>query len=92
MILGILFCASNSRSRAERFYELIQLDLEPSISIKDEEFKDLFPLIGEISYNFTIKHFNESIQKLNANNYMYEKQYPQLKGQYWMRVDTDTFD
>lgn len=31
MILGILYSASSARTRAERFYELIQLDLEPKI-------------------------------------------------------------
>ena len=46
MILGILYTASSSRERAERFYELIQLELEPQIFTGDEEFKDLFPLIG----------------------------------------------
>ena len=76
MILGILFSASNARARAERFYELIQLDLEPSISIKDEEFKDLFPLIGEISYNFIIKHYNDNVKRLNSNNKIYEQMYP----------------
>ena len=29
MILGILYSASSARTRSERFYELIQLDLEP---------------------------------------------------------------
>lgn len=87
MILGILFCASNSRQRAERFYELIQLDLEPSISKRDEEFKDLFPLMGEISYNFIIKHYNQNIQRLNAKNHVYERLYPQLKGQLWQKID-----
>ena len=92
MILGILFSASNARSRAERFYELIQLDLEPSISIKDEEFKDLFPLIGEISYNFIIKHYNDSFQTLNAKNEYYSKLYPQLKGLKWQKIERDTID
>ena len=61
MILGILYTASSARERAERFYELIQLDLEPQIFTGDEEFKDLFPLIGQISYNVMIKHYNQSV-------------------------------
>ena len=61
MILGILYTASTARERAERFYELIQLELEPQIFTGDEEFKDLFPLIGQISYNVIIKHYNQSV-------------------------------
>lgn len=76
MILGILYSASSARTRSERFYELIQLDLEPKIFQEDEEFKDLFPLIGQICYNFIFKHFNASIEYLNKNNDSYAKLYP----------------
>jgi hypothetical protein len=92
MILGILYSASSARTRSERFYELIQLDLEPSIYQSDEEFKDMFPLMGQICYNFIIKHFNQSIDFLNKNNERFAKLYPQLKEHVWKPISTEVFD
>jgi len=58
MILGILFTSSNAQQRAERFYDLIQMDLEPQISKEDKEFQEFFPLICIIGHCLMIRHFN----------------------------------
>ena len=38
MALGILYCLSNSKLRAEKFYELIQSEMEDTIDTFDPEF------------------------------------------------------
>ena len=32
MLLGLLICATNNKNKAEKFFELCQLELNPSIS------------------------------------------------------------
>lgn len=58
MILGILYTASSARQRAERFYELIQGELDLYIDTKDQEFHDYFPLICKLCYQTIIKLYS----------------------------------
>jgi hypothetical protein len=58
MILGILYCLSNSKQRAERFYELIASEMEETIDTTDPDFQEYFPIIGEISYVFILEIYN----------------------------------
>ena len=76
MLLGILYTASSARQRAERFYELIQGELDAFIETADEEFKDFFPLIGQICYQTIVKHYNKRVNELNKNHEAYVLKYP----------------
>ena len=38
MLLGILYCRSNRRQRAEKFYELVEIELTDVIKDSDKEF------------------------------------------------------
>ena len=37
MLLGILYCASNAKARAQKFFELCQMELNPCITATDKE-------------------------------------------------------
>ena len=61
MVLGILYCGSSAKERAEKLYDLVQLDLEPLIDTTDIEFKDFFALIGQFCYIIITKHYNKFV-------------------------------
>lgn len=50
MLLGLLYCSSNRLQRAEKFYELVEIELSNLLSASDEEFKEYIPIMYEISY------------------------------------------
>ena len=58
MLLGVLVCATNDRNKADKFFELCQIELNEKISHADGEFVDYFPKILEISFETMITHFN----------------------------------
>ena len=60
MLLGVLICATNDKNKADKFFELCQIELNPSISHEDGEFVDYFPKILEIAYDVMIRHHNEN--------------------------------
>ena len=92
MILGILYTASSAKQRAERFYELIQGELELYIETRDEEFKDYFPLIGQVCYQTIVKLYSQRVAELNRNHEDYAERYPQLKGMTWRPIDKKLYD
>lgn len=57
MLLGVLYCASNTAVKAEKFYELCQLDLHVQMNRNDKEYIDYFPKLLQISYEFIIKTY-----------------------------------
>lgn len=50
MLLGLLYCRSNRRQRAEKFYELVEIELTESLSTHDKEFRSYIPVMCEIVY------------------------------------------
>lgn len=60
MLLGILFCASNSQVKVQKFFNICQNELNPSISATDKELKMYTPKLFEISYEMMINLFNDS--------------------------------
>ena len=58
MIVGILFCASNSKAKTQKFYEVCQTELNPAISANDKDLKKYFIKQLEISYEMMIQIFN----------------------------------
>lgn len=43
MLFGILYCASNPLKNAEKFYELVQIELPDNMEKDDEEYVEYFP-------------------------------------------------
>lgn len=58
MLLGVLICATNNKNKADKFFELCQLELNPTISHQDSEFLDYFPKLLEIAYDVMVRHHN----------------------------------
>lgn len=59
MLVGILYCASNPKVKAQKFFELCQMDLLPTLSAGDKELKEYFPKLCEISYEMMIAVYND---------------------------------
>ncbi len=55
MLLGLLYCRSNRRQRAEKFYELVEIQLTESLSVDDVEFRSYIPFLYEISYKLMFR-------------------------------------
>ena len=55
MLLGLLYCRSNRRQRAEKFYELIEIELTESLAVTDKEFRSYIPVMFEIVYILMIE-------------------------------------
>jgi len=50
MLFGILYCASNPLKNAEKFYELVQIELPDNMEKDDEEYVEYFPQLQKIAY------------------------------------------
>jgi hypothetical protein len=63
VMFGILYCASNTDLKVQKFYEGAQIDLDAQIKKDDPELLDLFEKILSISYDMMIelylKHKNQ---------------------------------
>lgn len=55
MLLGILYCRSNRKQRAQKFYELVEIELTDTLSASDQEFKAYVPYLYEIPYKFMFR-------------------------------------
>lgn len=89
MLLGILYTASNAKQRAERFYELVQFNLDSQIFTNDWEFQKFIPLVSLISSCILPQIYNKNVKYLNENKKEYEEMYPVLKGHEWKPVPFD---
>ncbi len=58
VLLGQLYCAGNPKLRADKFFELCQIDLDPGMSHNDKEFIDYFPKLLEISYDLMLRLYS----------------------------------
>jgi len=55
MLMGLLYCRSNRKQRAEKFYELVEIELTESLMKDDEEFRSYIPFLYEISYKLMFR-------------------------------------
>ena len=55
MLLGILYCRSNRKERAEKFYELVEIQLSDTLAANDVEFLTFVPFMYEISYKLMVR-------------------------------------
>ena len=55
MLLGLLYCRSNRRQRAEKFYELVEINLTEHLLDSDPEFRQYIPFLYEISYKLMFR-------------------------------------
>mmetsp|Transcript_671 Transcript_671/g.943 ORF Transcript_671/g.943 Transcript_671/m.943 type:complete len:233 (+) Transcript_671:19-717(+) len=55
MLLGLLYCRSNRRQRAEKFYELVEIQLTESLQVEDPEFRSYVPFLYEIAYKLMFR-------------------------------------
>ena len=55
MLLGLLYCRSNRKQRAEKFYELVEIQLTDSLENSDPEFRAYVPFLYEISYKLMFR-------------------------------------
>lgn len=56
LLIGVLYCASSDRTRANAFFEIVQEGLNDQISALDRDVKELFPRILQYSVNMNY-HF-----------------------------------
>lgn len=57
MLMGLLYCRSNRRERAEKFYELVEIQLTETLSSTDEEFEAYVPIMVEIVYGLMFRMY-----------------------------------
>lgn len=55
MLLGTLYCCSNKVQKADKFYELVEIELTDIIQSSDKEFRDYMPVLYEISYKLMFR-------------------------------------
>ena len=55
MLLGLLYCRSNRQQRAEKFYELVEIDLTEVLAVNDTEFRAYIPFLYEIAYKLMFR-------------------------------------
>ena len=55
MLLGLLYCRSNRRERAEKFYELVEIQLTDKLEVGDPEFREYIPYLYEIAYKLMFR-------------------------------------
>ena len=58
MLLGVLYCRSNRKQRAEKFYELVEIELTDTLPASDPEFRSYVPYLYEISYKLMFRLYD----------------------------------
>ena len=59
VLMGQLYCAGNASIRAQKFFELCQIDLHPHLTHDDKEFVEYFPKMQEICYELMLKMYKK---------------------------------
>jgi len=52
-----MYCRSNRRQRAEKFYELVEIQLTENLSSSDPEFVAYLPIMVEIVYGLMFRMY-----------------------------------
>ena len=60
LLIGNMYCPSNDKLRASKFYELCQTDLNPHISAHDRDLKRIFKKMIEISYVMMVNLYTQN--------------------------------
>ena len=55
MILGLLYCRSNRRERAEKYYELVEIELTESLTFNDKEFVAYMPIMCSVVHDLMFR-------------------------------------
>ena len=58
MLLGILYCRSNRKQRAEKFYELVEIELTDTLPASDVEFRSYVPYLYEIPFKLMFRLYD----------------------------------
>ena len=58
MLLGILYCRSNRAERAQKFYELVEIQLTDQLEVSDQEFRAYIPYLYEIAYKLMFRMYH----------------------------------
>ena len=64
MLIGIFYTASNKQVRAQKFYEICQVELDYTISANDKELIDMFLKMQQIAYEGIIKVYLQHQQQV----------------------------
>ena len=59
MLLGLLYCPSNRLMRAQRFYEIVEIELSELVARNDHELQHSVPILYEIVYVFMLKLYEK---------------------------------
>jgi len=59
MLLGLLYCPSTRKQRAEKFYELVEIELTEMLDANDVEFREYVPKIYEIVNKLMFELYEE---------------------------------
>lgn len=57
ILLGVLFGKGTRRQKATKFFELVQIDLNPHVSCNDKDLPEYFLKIVEFSTLFLVEQF-----------------------------------
>ena len=57
MLLGLMYCRSNRKQRAEKFYELVEIQLTENLSSTDRELVAYLPIMVEIVYGLMFRMY-----------------------------------
>ena len=68
MLLGVLYCRSNRLERAEKFYELVEIELTDSLPASDPEFRDYIPYLYEIPYKLMFRLYDRHRDQTPGEN------------------------
>jgi hypothetical protein len=68
MLLGLLYCRSNRKQRAEKFYELVEIQLTDRLVNSDPEFRAYVPFLYEISYKLMFRLYVRHHDKTPGEN------------------------
>ena len=67
-ILGILYCRSNRKQRAARFFDILDMNDAKSIKASDKAFRDYVPYIYEISYKLMFRLYERHRDQAPGEN------------------------
>ena len=84
LMLGILYCASNYKQRANKFYELVVIGEDDGV-LKEGNggLEEIVGVIGEISTVFALKVYNLKVDYFNKNSYVLSINYPEIRNHQW---------
>ena len=55
MLMGLIYCRSNRAERAEKFYELVEIQLTESLARDDPELVAYIPIMFDICYDLMLR-------------------------------------